>query len=811
SGGASAIYGADAVAGVVNFILRDRPDGLTVDARSGITGRGDAPRRRIALTGGSDVAQGRGHVWLHASHEDQGGLLSAARPRSATDYAGPSIFTPQGAFNLDGTIYGLAFDPAKGLIFSDYDGASGTKGIALTDGYDRNATRRILVPVRRTMLSGGLDFDVSGTVSLHLEGQYGETRSSSRSEPYPAAGGDPARDGVDAIEVPGGLALDNAFIPAPIAAEIAARNGDGNAANDVAFIAFRRRLGDVFDRSNANIRRLWRGVAELRGEMAGDWRWTATYVFGRTTDHSAADTILRSRLISALDAVAAGGAIVCRDPAARAAGCQPLNIFGADTASPGAIGWLRGGGAGGGGLQTTLDTRIDQHVGTVTFSGTALTLPAGAMHLVAGAEFRRETSVDDWDADTNAGRTLAARTDDVRGGFSAGSAFAEMTAPLLRRLVIQAAVRLDRFSTAGTMLNWQAGGGWSPIDGLHLHGAFSRASRAPNIAELYTSRRETFPGTATLDPCAGVTATRQGRYDAACRAISAIGALVAGGGTLSYTAAEVQAINGFNGGNPDLREETADTLTAGILLEPRAIPRFRLAVDYTRIRLSSAIAARPRPETVAECLSEPSSSVCGGLVQRLSNGKLSRVDAVLVNGGAIRHASIDTALDYGVPLGRAGAVDLHGIWTHLLDRQRQPFAGAAFVNELGQLQDALHARLGSGFRDRFVAEAVYRRGGVSLGWTMRYLSAVVDTLDPASAPADAINRVPAIAYHDLQLRISLPGQARREVYAGVLNLFDREPPLLPNGIAASGLLGVESAQDYDAVGRSVYLGLTIRF
>jgi outer membrane receptor protein involved in Fe transport len=214
---------------------------------------------------------------------------------------------------------------------------------------------------------------------------------------------------------------------------------------------------------------------------------------------------------------------------------------------------------------------------------------------------------------------------------------------------------------------------------------------------------------------------------------------------------------------------------------------------------------------VAACLSDPSSSACGGLVQRLSNGKLSRVDAVLVNGGAIRHASIDTALDYSVPLGRAGAVDLHGTWTHLLERQRQPFAGAAFVNELGQLQDALHARLGSGFRDRFVAEAVYRRGAVSLGWTMRYLSAVVDTLDPVSAPADAINRVPAIAYHDLQVRLSLPGQARRELYAGVLNLFDREPPLLPNGIAASGLLGVESAQDYDAVGRSVYLGLTIRF
>ncbi|MCE7795948.1 TonB-dependent receptor [Sphingobium sufflavum] len=811
TGGASAIYGSDAVAGVVNLILRDAPTGLTLDARSGITDRGDAPRRRIALTAGTGFAGGRGHVWAHGGYAQDGGLRSTARAQSATDPLGPSPFTPQGAFGLDGTIYGIGFDPAKGLVFTDYDGATLQKGIPLTQGYNRNAVRRIAMPVDRVLLNGGMDFALSPSVTLRLEGQYGETRSRTGTEPYAAAGGDPLRDGAGAIEVPGGIALDNPYIPAPIAAEIAARNGDASAVNDVAFIAFRRRLGDVFDRSNANVRRLWRGVAELKGGVAGGWQWDASYVYGRTTDHSAADTILRDRLVAAVDAVRDGAAIVCRDPAARAAGCQPLNLFGADTASPAAIAYLRGGG-----LQTVLDSRIDQHVVAATLSGTPFRLPAGPARLVLGAEYRDESSVDDWDADTNAGRTLAARADDVRGGYGVTSAFAELAVPLLPRFGVEGAVRLDRWSTVGTVFNWRGGAGWEPLAGLHLRASYGVSSRAPNIAELYTTQREAFPGTLTLDPCAGITPARANAYDADCRRIAGIAALLSGGGTLSYSTAEVQAINGFNGGNPALREEVTRTLTAGIALRPRAIPRLSLSLDYYRIHLSDAIGTQPRSQTVQACLADPASAACAGLVQRLPNGKLARVDALLINGGAIRHGGIDAALDYSLPLGRLGLLDLGvldfgGRWTHMVQHESQAFAGAVSVGHVGMLQDALRARLGSGFRDRFTLDARYRRGGFSLGWTMRYLGPMVDTLDPVTAPPAAINRVPAIAYHDLQLRMALPGAARREVYLGVYNLLDRAPPFLPSGQAASGLLGVESAQDYDSIGRSLYAGVTLRF
>lgn len=802
TGGGSAVYGSDALAGVVNIMLR-RPQGLSLTAQSGISGQGDAPRQRISASAGGAIGD-HGRGWLHASWEHDGGLLSAARPFSAQDYLGKSPFPSQGAFALGGTIYGITGVTAgDGLAFgNDYTYREGAlvKGFSQKrDGFDRNATRRLTVPLDRLLLGAGTEWDWGGT-TLHAELSYGETRSRSGVEPYAAAGGNPARDGASAIEVPGGIALDNPYIPDAIASEIATRNGDDNPTNDVGFIAFRRRLSDVYSRSNHNVRRMWRAVVDAKGSLGG-WSWDVGYVYGRTTDHSAADTILRQRLVQAVDAVPLGDTVVCRDPAARAAGCQPLNLFGANSATPAAIAWLRGPGN----LQTILDSRIEQHVLTATISGSI----AGRAKVVAGAEYRHESSVDDWDADTNAGRTLAAQADDTRGAFGVGSAFAELAVPILSGLEAEGAARLDRYSTAGTTFNWRTGARWEPLAGVRLRVAYAVASRAPTIAELYTSRRETFPGTLTLDPCSGVTAMRANPLDAACRAIPGIAAAVAGGGAFGYSTAEIQAINGFNGGSPSLRAERGRSLSAGVTVAPRILPGLTLNADYFRIAISNAIGTQPRSETVKACLADPNSAACAGLVERLPNGKLTRVDAVLVNGGGIRHAGLSMGVRYDLPLGSWGAVALNGRWTHLLEHKRQAYASAGFVDELGQLQDADHARLGSGYRDRFVLDARLRAGAASLGWTMRYFGPILDTKDPLSAPAAAINRVPAIAYHDLELRAALPGAKRREVWLGVSNLFDKAPPLLPNGVAASGLLGAETSQDYDVIGRYLYAGVTL--
>lgn len=822
TGGASAIYGSDAMAGVVNFILKDDFEGIDVRGQSGISSHGDAAKYRLSATVGTNFAGGRGNIWINGVYDKDEGLLSRKRSFSATDIFGRSIFPNQGAFNLNGTIFDITgFDDAGGgnLLDNDYtfdsDGNLKQGFIQNVDGFNRNSFRRISVPVERYLVSGALKYDVTDDITFYAEGMYGKTKSRAGLEGYPSAGGDPNVDGAGSIDVAGGLAIDNAFIPTPIAAEIAARNSDGDATNDVGFIAFRRRLSDVFDRSNRNTRETYRFVAGVKGDLNDDWSWDVNYVYGRTTDFTASDTVLTDRFANALDAVNIGGQIVCRDATARADGCQPLNIFGANTASQGAIDYIRGGRN----VLNALSTTLEQQVASATMNGTLFTLPGGDVKVAFGAEYRKEKSIDDWDADTNIGNTLGNFTTDTRGSFHVTDIFGEVSVPILSEvpfahyLGVEGALRYDHYSTIGTVWSWKAGGDWAPSKDIRFRVVYSEASRAPNVSELFSAQEETFPGDLTIDPCNGVTATRAGTYDDACRAIPGVAAAIANSGIFEYSQVEVQSINGFDGGNPDLQEETAKTWTAGAVLTPGFLPHFSMTVDYYRIDVRGAINSQPRDETVKACLLDPNSTSCGGLVTRLPNGKVTRIDAININTGGFLTSGIDVGLNYWTDLDDWGRLDFHANYTHLLKHERQAFTGGPVFNELGQLQDSDQEHLGSGFKDRFVIDTIYSKGPVQLSWTVRYFGKIKDTKDPNTAPPDEFNNVGDAFYHDFQMRYAIDDDPDhgKSFYLGVYNAFNRKPPILPNGLTSSGLIGVETAQEYDAIGRYLYAGFAVKF
>lgn len=826
TGGASAVYGSDAMAGVVNFITKDRFEGVALRAQAGISDEGDSAKQTVSATIGTNFADDRGNIWVNGLYEKDHGLRSRKRSFSAIDTFGRSTFAPQGAFNLNGTIFDFAPDEAPnggGAILNDYtfDEAGNLKFgfIQNIDGFNRNGERLINVPVERYIINSGLKFDITDGITFYAEGTYGKTKSKARLEGFPAAGGDPNVDGAGSIDVAGGLAIDNAFIPGPIAAEIAARNADADATNDVSFIAFRRRLTDVFDRSNRNTRETWRIATGLKGELGSDWNWDVSYVYGRTTDFTVSETVRTDRITNALDAVLLGGQIVCRSAAARAEGCQPLNIFGRNTASQSAIDYIRGGGE----VVNALRTKIQQHVASASLSGKLFTLPGGDVKVALGAEYRKEKSSDDWDENTNAGNTLGNVLSDTRGSFHVKDVFGEVVVPILSEvpfahyLGVEGAVRYDDYSTVGGVFSWKAGGDWAPTRDIRFRAVYSEASRAPNVSELFSAQSETFPGDLTIDPCNGVTATRAETFDDACRQIPGIAAAVQGGGTFSYTQVEAQSINGFDGGNPNLDEETAKTWTAGVVLTPRFIPDLTLSIDYYRIKIRDAINVQPRDETVKACLVDPASAVCGGFVQRLPNGKITRIDAILTNTGGFLTSGIDVALRYRLDLDRLGmGADSSLNWqlnyTRLLKHKRQAFDGGPIFNELGQLQDTPdQAHLGSGYKNRFVLDTVYMNGPFTLSWTMRYLGKIQDTKDPETAPPPEVNNVSDVFYHDFQARYEFGEDRKFAFFAGVDNAFDRKPPILPNGLTSSGLTGVETSQEYDAIGRYMYAGVNVKF
>ncbi len=816
TGGASAVYGSEAIAGVVNFILKDRFDGIQARAQYGITERGDNPRYLAALTAGTSFgADDRGSAILHFSYDKDEGLFSRDREISREDcyfdICGPggySSYSPQGRFELLGS-NGAAQGAFRGGSLFSFDANNNLiAGGGL--GFNRNGVRRIATPVERYLAAGLFNYEVTDNVRAFAEVTYAKVNSSSQIEALPLD----ATDIYDGDAQGFGIPITNAFIPEAVRAAIAARNTDADPTNDVTSIGFRRRQNEVFNRSNNNNRDTWRVAAGLRGTLADSWDWEASYVYGRLHDFTSSEDIDNNRYRNALDSVRlADGSIVCRSEAARAEGCVPINIFGFNTASPEASAYVRAV------VPKSEDIVNEQQVAAFSVANSDLfQLPAGGVGVALGAEYRKESSVDDLDILTNTGGNSGNQIPDTVGSFDVWEVYGEVNVPVLRDsfvnyLGLTGAVRYSDYSQpeVGGVVSWNAGVELEPFDGLRFRGVYARANRAPNISEFASAPAETFAG--VNDPCNGVTATRSQDVDAACRAIPAIAAAIASRGVFSYTPADLQGINGFIGGNPNLKEETAETITAGVVFQPRFIRGFSLTADYFDIKVDDAIGTVGQDLSVEQCLLTGDPVFCNSVTRNANTGFVTRVDDQLVNVAQLQTRGIDVGLRYARPLGWFGddRIELNANYTYLIDYKSQSNPVAPIRELAGSVGLSEH---------RATARATYRNGGASLSWQVNYLGKAVgdidfvgdDTVYGDSLTLDELNRIPSYFFHDAQLRFGAGENNRFEFYVGVDNVFDTQPPFLPGTPFSASPTGTETAADvYDPFGRRFYAGVQVRF
>ncbi|WP_340314390.1 TonB-dependent receptor plug domain-containing protein [Rhizorhabdus argentea] len=833
TGGASAVYGSDAIAGVVNFVLKDKVDGLIARGQYGLTSRGDNRRYSASLTGGMSFgSDDRGSVIANFTYDRDYGLLSRKRKISAQDClftCGPeaySSFAEQGRFVLVGDSPEI-LTTAEGTptdTFTFNPDNSVVTGFPVGYGYNRNSARRISTPVERYLGAASAKYELTDHVTAFIEGTYAHTRSSSQIEAAPFGAG----AGIPQPDLPLGYGIDNPFIPASIASAIAARNSDADPTNDITSISFARRQTEIFTRSNTNRRDTFRIAGGFRGDIADKWNYEVSAVYGQLKDHTQTQDVDLTKYAAALDAVRdPTGAIVCRDPAARAAGCVPINLFGYNSASPEASAYVRSA------VPRSDDVKNTQLVVTANISGTAVTLPYGDLKVSVGAEYRREKSVDNWDPLTNAGLNSGNLTPDTIGKYNVKELFGEVDIPLLkdlpfaRSLSLQGAVRYSDYSTIGKVFSWNAGAEYSPVDGLRLRGNYAVANRAPNISELFSAPSETFP--TVQDPCNGITATSGGGdFAAACRDIPAVAAAIARAGIFQYGQADLQGINGFDGGNPNLQEEKGKTLTLGAVISPRALPGFSLTADYFDIKVSNAIGIVPRQTSIQECLTTGLAQFCNNVIRDPNTGFITTVNAQNINIANLRTRGIDFNLNYNRRLGLMAddrlAVNI--LYTRTLKYKTQSDPSAPVESGLGNLE------YGEVFKHKINATINYSFGPISLNWTTTYLSKMVDTpvdeFDPAgtldflinsagltpeqAARAVSHNNIKARLYHDVQLRARAGDKEQFEFFVGVDNLFDRKPPILEDGLFFGSITGTTTAADvYDPFGRRFYAGVQVKF
>ena len=846
TGGASSLYGSDAVAGVVNIIYKRNFEGLLLEGQYGITERGDTPRYQMSATAGGNFMDGRGNIMVHLGYSDDKGLLSRQRKDTRVDdrslfakthnpadfftvdqpffsgFTPHSSFTPQGRFRAGGNNF--TYGPTGQLqpCFTTNGATCGGGAGQGPNGFNRQFFRTLSTPVKRWLFAEQAHFDVTDNISFITEATYAKTTAKSEIEPFPmdTGGASPlfpgdARGLYDIQLVPGGPC--NPFVPAVICA--AAVDGNGNGLKD---IAFRKRLIGISTRNLTADRDFLRIVTGFEGKLFKDrFRWDVTYNYGRTDEAQKSNGQVNAQnfrnalnaFVDTNDVNQNGNTteIVCADPIARATGCVPINIFGFDSITPAMANYVA--------AETNHSFKVTQQVWAANLSGSLVDLPAGPLGVAVGAEYRKEKSEENWDALTNVGGNLGNALPDTSGKFNVKEAYGEINVPVLKdmpfakQLNLRAAGRLSDYSTIGSTTTWSLGADYAPIDDIRFRGTYAKAVRAPNIGELFTGPAQTFP-TGLVDPCNNVTLTSTQPSAANCRADPGVLLNIQTNGIFTLTQPDRQGISGFNIGNPLLGPETAKSLTAGVVINPRSINALRnlvLSVDYWRIKIADAIIGTPRQTILNQCYVAADPTFCQFVTRypfqtgASSPGAIKFINVVEINASTFKAAGIDTVLQYRSGLDwLMSGLDANAMisWTHYLTGYQIPVPGTPknpFAGEVGTAKDRVNGTI------------AFNTSKVGLSFNGTYIgrSCEDDVYLAGFGLAPCAIKIASKFYLNSQIKFT-PTKTY-EFFVGVDNMLNTKAPNILGSTGFNTTGSDTAAGVYDIFGRRYYAGARLRF
>lgn len=761
TGGASAQYGSDAVAGVVNLLLNNKFEGGRFEAERGISQEGDNAEFRASGMYGFSFGDGRGRVVAAGEYYQNDGVGDiytrewglkdtqiVANPSRATnglprfiitDNVSLSSMTPGGIIT-SGPLKGTVFGPGGTTSQFTYGDLAGT--LFMVGGGIPNyglATGVQLVPeMKRGTGFLHAEYDVLSNVTAFVEGSYGKNKSLS-------IGIQPRNGGNITI------LTSNPFLPQSVKDRALAAGVNsfslGRISDDIGQIRIRVQ--------NENVR----VATGLNGE-SGDWKWDAYYQYGRNDYRQRQEgALINARLTQATDAIRnASGQIVCRNSAN---GCVPINLFGEGSPSAAAIGFVTG--------DAVTRTVYDQHVAAANISGEPFSTWAGPVSIATGVEYRREIQKTTSDDISQADGFNQQNPKPLDGSFSVREGYVETVIPLARdtswakNLDLNAAIRYADYSTVGGVVTWKAGLSYAVNDWLLLRGTRSRDIRAPNIFELNAAPSPTLSN--INDP---------------------------------VTNTQVQ-VRQFLSGNPDLKEEVAKTLSAGVVLKPAR--GFQVAVDYYRIDLNDAIASIQGNGTVSICASTNDPFFCGNIIRNAA-GVITRINAPYVNLGKVRTEGIDVEAQYRTGLG-AGEISFRGVGTYTLNASSDYGTGSIDrVGEVGTNNSTVNPT--PRFRGTFTT--TYETGGFSGTVQLNYIAK--GTYDAAWVEGVDVNdnTVPSKLYTLVTLSQKVKaGNTTFQIYGTVANLFNVAPPAVPS---TTFFLPTNPAF-YDTVGRNFRVGVRL--
>jgi outer membrane receptor protein involved in Fe transport len=748
--GGAPVYGTDAIAGVVNIILKEKFEGVEVRATTGLTDRGDNFRYNLSGAAGFSFGDGRGNLTIAVSYDKVDGVLGNSRDfytanlgsltnpcstfaagQPCTSAASANLVTNLGFANRtpgnDGRI-----NPNIGFNNSTTDGVPGSvlvrnvtipglsRGGVISNGggaynfqfarsgdlvaYNRGIPFVAALPNGAARASGGDGFTFNDYIQLTSNLERINSNLFFNYELFDgikffAEGMFFQGKGDELVQQPtfnatlfGGVSgpltfrVDNPFLTTQ------ARNQLTTLGYTTTF-QMSRANADLADLTGSSRNRLYRGVAGFEGDfqVAGrDYNFEAYVNYGRNDFTDYGQNINQQRFVNAVNVgTGTGGQIICSTtPTVTGTGgtpvadpnCVPLNLFGEGAPSRAAISYI---------LQNTVTkTRLEQFVANVNVGGSPFDLFGNPVAFNAGFEHHTEKGVFTPDPFLQAGLGRSVAIAPTSGKYELNEVFGEVFVPIITpdnnfifsHLEVYGRVRRVDNSVNGGFTSWAAGGSFAPIRDIQFRGNFTRSFRAPSIVELYAPRTNVFTNVPDLCSPANINAGPVPTTRAANCA-----AFLARFPNATPLAAASATIPGLSGGNPNLRNEVADSFTYGVILQPRFLPGFSLSVDYINIKIADPISSLTVPQIAQGCFDNPvfdasdpanANGFCS-LIRRDASGQVPAdaanpaVTSGYVNGQQIKLDAVQATIDYTTQLdgiGLPGRIDIGGDLFYLRNR-----------------------------------------------------------------------------------------------------------------------------------------------
>ena len=716
--GASAIYGADAMAGVVNLVTRTDYEGLGLSVRQGITERGDGSDLTADLLWG--IRNDRGGFMAAVTYQKTSAVNMASRAPCSLAETTPGSLS---CVNSASTIGGRAVLPnGQQINFNQVPGGNGNfyePYSPAKHNFNSNPFLNAVSPVERVSTAFFADYALTDGIQAFGEFLYTFRKSNQ-------------------IATPG--TLRNLSIPASNPTNPTGQN----------LVLAQRRLAEPGARHFFQETDTWQGTFGLRGKLANDWAWEVAGSFGRNTAVDGSTNIANlERVANTLDrskcSSTAGAAIPCGD------------YLGFGDLTPQVLDYI---------LFTSRD-RGGNELGTVTadLNGDLFSLPAGAVSFATGVVYRREKGWRDPDPLTVLGVANVNQQDPISGSSTAKEAYLELSVPVLantafaKALTLDGAVRYSDYNLFGSDWNYKLSADWVVNDSIRLRGTYGTGFRIPNVPELFGGVSE--GNLTTTDPCSRYTSSGNVTLIANCQA---------SGVPANYTQLGTTILTTV-GGNQSLRPESSTTWTVGTVISPRGIiPGLSLTADWFDIKIKDAIRAIPGSTKLAVCYASQNLShpFCSDFTRSALTGEVTYLSAQPINTGREEMNGLDLGLVYSGAVGEVKiSLDLN--MTYLNKYVVNPFPGGAPIYFDGFIGG------GNGGYPKWRGYGVLtaEKDGISATWSTQWIGKATDF--NASA-GDIGYRTPNVFYHNLQLAFAIDEKTRFQI--GADNLFDRKAPYI---------------------------------